>query len=134
MSVNSNNYNLGNISLDNEVIKEIALKAAIEIQGIHKIEEDFINKIWNFLIRKGAAHGVRLEFTNDSEVKITLKVGVEYGVNIPHVAGMAQESIKKAVEYMTGIAVTEVAIKIIEVQTKKDLTLKEELVKETADL
>lgn len=119
MNAESDNTSLGDISIDNEAIKKMALKAAIDIQGIHKIRKGFIKKIWNSLIKKYSADGVRLEFTNSSEVKITLKLMIEYGINIPYAADAVQETVKKVVEYMTGLAVTEVIVKIIDIQTKK---------------
>jgi len=118
--------NLGNISVDNEVIKSIALKAAMDIKGFHKIREGLIRKIWHSLTKKDRAQGVKLEFTNSSEVRITLKLTIEYGVNIPNAAVTVQENVKKTVEYMTGLVVIEVALKIIEIQIPKDTSLKEE--------
>lgn len=124
------NPNLGDISVDNEVIKNIALKAAIDTQGIYKIRKGFIRKIWDLVAKKESADGIKLEFTDDSELKVSLKLMIGYGVNIPYVAGAVQESVKKSVEYMTGLIVSEVVIKIIEIQTKKDITLKEGLEEE----
>lgn len=118
MSAEYNDTNLGDISVDNEVIKNIALKAATDTKGAYNIRKGFIKRIWGSLTKRDSAVGVRLEFVSSSEVKITLKLMIEYGVNIPYVAGTVQEAVKSAVEYMTGLAVTEVAVKIIEIQTK----------------
>jgi uncharacterized alkaline shock family protein YloU len=119
-----NNANLGDVSINNEVIKNIALKAATDIQGIHRIRKKLINKIWASLIKKDFAGGTKLEFADNSELKITLKLMVDYGVNIPYVAGAVQDSVKKTVEYMTGLTVTEVVVKIVEIKTQKDITMK----------
>ena len=126
MSAEYNDTNLGDISVDNEVIKNIALKAATDIDGICSIRKGFMKRVCNSLTRRDSAVGVRLEFRSGSEVKINLKLMIEYGVNIPHVAGAVQESVKNAVDYMTGLSVAEVAVKIIEIQTKKGAILKEE--------
>jgi uncharacterized alkaline shock family protein YloU len=132
MNAESDNTSLGDISVDNEAIKNIALKAATDIQGIHKIRKGIIKKIWALLFKKDYADGLKLEFTNSAEVKITLKLMVEYGVNIPYAAGAVQEAVKKVVEYMTGLAVTEVIVKIIRIQAGKNITLKEETEKKFA--
>jgi uncharacterized alkaline shock family protein YloU len=113
MSAKSNSTNFEKISVDNEVIKKIALKAATDIKGIHKIRKGVISKIWDTLTKKDSADGVRLEFTNSSEVKITLKLMVEYDVNIPYVAGAVQESVKRAVEFITDLVVIEVTVNIV---------------------
>jgi len=107
------NANFEKISVDNEVIKKIALKAATDVKGIYKIRKGVISKIWDALTKKDSADGVKLEFTNSSKVKITLELMVEYGVNIPYVAGAVQESVKRAVEFITDLVVTEVTVKIV---------------------
>ena len=112
---------LGNISVDNEVIKNIALKAATEIGGIYEIRKRRLAKMWNTLIKKNPACGVKLEFTDASELNITLKLLIEYGAKIPYAAEAAQENVKKAVEHMTGLTVAEVAVKIVGVHSEKDL-------------
>ena len=122
---------LGDISVDNAVIKNIALKAATEIEGIYEVGgEGRLAKMWNTLVKKSAARGVKLEFTDASELNITLKLLTEYGTNIPYAAGAVQERVKKAVEHMTGLTVAEVAVKIIGIHGKKDINLKEDLEKE----
>lgn len=119
MNTEYNGTNLGDISVDNEVIKNIALKAAADTKEIHAIQKGFIKRIWNLLIKRDSAVGVKLEFITGSEVKITLKLSIDYGVNIPSVAGTVQENVKSAVEYMTGVTVAEVAVKIVDIQTTK---------------
>ncbi len=104
---------LGDISVDNEVIKNIALKAAIDVNGIHEFKGGYISSIWNKLIRRGSARGVKLEFQNTSEVRIILKLLVEYGASIPHVAEEAQQNVKNVVEHMTGLNITEVVVNIM---------------------
>ena len=108
--------NLGDISIDNNVIKNIALKAAAEIPGIHEIRRGRLGKIWNTMTGKGPACGVKLEFASASELKITLRLMIEYSVNIPETADAVQECVKKAVEHMTGLTVNEVAVKIIGIE------------------
>jgi len=110
----------GDISVNNEVIKNIALKAATEIEGIHEIKRGRLGRIWRAVAKKSAASGVKLAFASDSEVSITLRLAVEYGRNIPDAAGAAQERVKKAVEHMTGLTVTEVAVKITGMQAKEE--------------
>ena len=107
------NAELGDISVDNEVIKNIALKAATDINGVYELKGGYISNIWNKLMRRGSARGVKLEFQNASEVKIILRLLVEYGVSIPDVAEEVQQNVKNVVEHMTGLNITEVAVSIM---------------------
>ena len=126
MSTEYSSTNLGDISINNEVIKNISLKASTEIEGIHEISRGYPEKIWKALTKKSSARGVKLEFANESEVTITLKLMIDYGMNIPDAAGAVQENVKKAVEHMTGLTVAEVAVKIVGIQPKKNIPLKED--------
>ena len=117
------NTELGDISVDNDVIRNIALKAATDINGVYELKGGYISSIWNKLIRGGTARGVKLEFQNASEVRIILKLVVEYGASIPYVAEEVQENVRKVVEHMTGLNISEVAVNIlgmVEVK-KKDM-------------
>ena len=125
MNTKYNDANTGNISVDNEVIKNIALKAATEVEGIHGIRRGRLGELWGSIAKKNAPLGVRLDFANDSELSITLKLTVEYGRNIPDAVGAAQERVKKAVEHMTGLTVIDVAVKITGMQARKDIQAKE---------
>lgn len=125
MNTEYDSTSLGQISINNEVIKNIALKAALEVDGIERIEKCRLGKIWNVLSRKGSAYGVKLEFINQSEIKVTLKLMIDYNVNIPDVASAVQENVKKAVEHMTGLTASEVSVKIIGMQAQKNIAIKE---------
>ena len=110
--------NLGNVSVDNEVIKNIALQAATDIEGIYKTRGSLMGKALHFLTKKERAYGVKLEFISDTELKISLQLTVGYGMNIPYITGTVQENVKRAIEYMTGLTVVEVNIKISQIDLK----------------
>ena len=120
MSTKYESSELGNISIDNEVIKNIALKAAIDVDGIHEAESGFFGKMWKALSKKNSGRGVKLEFTGGSELKIILNLTTEYGTNIPYAAGIAQENVKNSVEDMMGLTVNEVIVNIVRMQSKKE--------------
>ncbi|MFH0764242.1 MAG: Asp23/Gls24 family envelope stress response protein [Candidatus Omnitrophota bacterium] len=46
----------------------------------------------------------------ESEVKLTVSIIVEYGIDIPRVADEVQENVKRAVEKMTGLVLAEVDV------------------------
>ncbi len=120
MTAEYNDTNLGDISINNEVIKNIALKAATEIRGVYGIRTNPLKKIWNALRKREPAVGVSLEFSSASEVKLSLKITMGYGLNIPQYAAIVQENVKKAVEHMTGLTVTEVSVRIVELENRRD--------------
>ena len=46
----------------------------------------------------------------ESEVKLTVSIIVEYGIDIPRAADEVQENVKRAVEKMTGLVLAEVDV------------------------
>ncbi|MBU4376439.1 MAG: Asp23/Gls24 family envelope stress response protein [Candidatus Omnitrophica bacterium] len=113
------NIQLGDIRLDNEVIKNIAIKAATEVQGVHELQKGRIRDMWSTLTGKTSAMGARLDFRGNTELSIKLNLTVEYGVNITDAASAVQENVKKAVEYMTGLNVINVTVNIIGMHLRK---------------
>ncbi len=127
MSTEYDNTSLGDISVNNEVIKNISLKAATEVDEVHAIPQGRMGKLWNALTKKGPAGGVKLEFTDSTEVIITLRLMIKYGANIPDAAAAVQENVKKRVEHMTGLTVSEVVVKIIGMCAGEKMPLNEDL-------
>ena len=123
MSTEYNDSHLGDISVDNEVIKDIALTAASEVRGIHRLRENIFSRLLNSVTRKKISPCVKLEFTGDNEVKVSLKLMADYGINIPEVATVVQENVKKAIERMTGLTVTEVVVKITAIESNSAAAL-----------
>lgn len=119
MNTGYENINLGDIRVDNEVIKNISIKAATEIQGVYEMKRGRVRDMWNTLTGKTPAIGVKLEFRNNADIRIKLSLLVDYGVNITDAAAAVQESVKKAVEYMTGINVANVTVNIMGMHIRK---------------
>lgn len=69
--------------------------------------------------KKNFAKGIKVE-TGDKETKIDVNIIVEYGVRIPDVAYEIQTRVKKAVEGMTGLKVSEVNVHIQGVKTQQE--------------
>ena len=68
--------------------------------------------------KKNFAKGIKVE-TGDKDTKIDVNIIVEYGVRIPDVAYEIQTRVKKAVEGMTGLKVSEVNVHIQGVKTQQ---------------
>ena len=62
----------------------------------------------------------------NKEVRIDVNIIVEYGSRIPDVAYEIQTRVKKSVENMTGLKVSEVNVHVQGVKTEKEVEEKEE--------
>jgi len=107
---NDRTTDLGVVRINNEAITTIASVAALEVNGVHRMGEGaFPKTICEILCMKSRPKGIRIQL-NESEAKLTVSIIVEYGVDIPRIADEVQEMVKRAVERMTGMVLSEVDV------------------------
>ncbi len=116
----------GQIKIADEVVGIIAGLAATEIEGVAGMSGGLAGGIVEMLGRKNLSKGVKVE-VGERETAIDLYIIVEYGVEIPKVSWKIQESVKNAIETMTGLNVVEVNINIQGVNIEKESKDEEEL-------
>ncbi len=121
----------GNIKISEEVVGIIAGIAATEVEGVAGMSGGIVGGIAEILGRKNLAKGVKINL-NDDEVVVDIFVIVQFGVRIPDIAFKIQDQVKKSVEQMTGLKVTEANVHVQGVAMGKDKEAKEEIL-ETAD-
>ena len=102
---------LGTIRIADDVVKVIAGLAAMDIKGVAGMSGGFAGGIAELLGRKNLAKGIKVE-VGEKEAAIDLSVIIDYGMRIPDVAAQIQESVKNAVERMTGLTVVEANVNI----------------------
>lgn len=101
----------GSIKISDDVISVIAGLAATEVAGVAGMSGGVVGDITEILGRKNLSKGVKVA-VNDKNVTVDLFIIVDYGVRIPEVAWNIQENVKKAIENMTGLSVTDVNIHV----------------------
>lgn len=102
--------NMGIVKISDDVVSVIAGLAAAEIKGITGMSTGLTGGITQILGgKKSPSKGVKVN-VGEEGASIDIIVGVEYGIKIPEVAKAVQDSVKKAVETMTGLKVSAVNI------------------------
>ncbi|MDO8536178.1 MAG: Asp23/Gls24 family envelope stress response protein [Candidatus Omnitrophota bacterium] len=100
---------LGAVKINNNAITTIASIAAMEIKGVSKIGGGIGKTLFDFLCKKGTTKGVKIVVTA-SDIRLTVYITVEYGVDITRIADEVQENVKMAVEKMTGLVLSGVDV------------------------
>lgn len=116
------------IQIADDVVAVIAGKAVSEVNGVAGMSGGFAGGITEVLSgKKNLSKGIKVE-VGEKEVKIDVNIIVEYGVRIPDVAFEIQNRVKKAVEAMTGLNVSNVNVHVQGVKTieEKEETINEE--------
>ena len=100
------------IKISDDVVAIIAGKAVSEVTGVYEMAGGFAGGITEVLSgKKNLAKGIKVDIT-EKETKIDVNIIVEYGVRIPDVAFEIQNRVKKAVETMTGLKVSNVNVHV----------------------
>lgn len=108
------------VRIADDVVAVIAGIAAMEVEGVASMSGGVVGDIGERLVgKKNFAKGVKVQL-GEKEAIVDLYVVVEYGVRIPQVASQVQESVKRAVESMTGLDVVEVNIHVQGVSFQAD--------------
>lgn len=100
---------LGVVRISNEAITTIASIAAMEVRGIYKMGGGIGKTLYEALFKKISAKGVKIQM-KESEARLVVSIVVEYGVDIPKISDEVQENVKRAVERMTGLVLSEVDV------------------------
>ena len=106
---------IGNVQIADEVVAVIAGLAATEVEGVNKMYGNITNEIVSKLGMKKLSKGVKI-LINQDIVDVDLKLVLDYGVNIAKVSEEVQDSVKSAIETMTGLNVEEINIRIAGIQ------------------
>ena len=102
----------GIVKISDEVVEVIAGLAASEIDGIEGMSTTLVGGITQILSgKKNVSKGIKVNVGEDSAT-IDLYVVVKYGIKIGDVARKVQENVKKSIENMTGLSVTDVNIHV----------------------
>lgn len=118
------------IKISNDVIAVIAGVAVSEVPGVFGMSGGLAGGITEVLKgKKNLAKGIKVDAT-EKAAKIDVNIIVEYGTRIPDVAFEIQNRVKKTVENMTGLKVSEVNVHVQGVNTEAITSETESAVKE----
>lgn len=110
---------LGQIHISQRVITRIAAKVALAIPQVAAMAPNLAEAASEKIGRNLPGRGVDAVLTGD-EIELTLRLVIYYGCRIPDLALHIQQSVKDAVEQMTGCTVTAVHIVVQQLAFGKD--------------
>ncbi len=118
LSLEQDKETVNNITYANEVIAIISGVAANEVEGIAGMcASGGINEV--FGRNKNITKGVKVEIGSE-EAAVDIYVVIEYGTPIQKAATDVQESVRKAIEAMTGLHVVRVDVHVQGVSFEKE--------------
>lgn len=109
--------NVGVVQIADDVVAMIASLAATEVEGVSAMAGNITNELMGKVGVKKLTKGVRV-MVQDGKVRVDLAVTMEYGYNIPATCKQVQAKVKAAIENMTGLACSDVNIRIAGVRVR----------------
>ncbi len=117
-----------NVKISEEVVQSIAAVAVSEVKGV-SLPSSFADGIVEKFVKKNYNKNIRVEI-QEKEVTVEVHILVDYGMKIQPVAEELQELVKKNIETMTDLVVTQVNVCVDGIHFVKE-TKKTEAVEET---
>ena len=109
---------LGEVQIADEVVATIAGLAATEVEGVASMAGNVTKELIGKLGVKNLSKGVKVLVT-DYNVDVDLALNIDYGYSIMKVSEKVQDRVKSAIENMTGLEVSMVNIRIMNVNMDK---------------
>ena len=109
---------LGNIRIADDVVKTIAAKAAIDVEGVYKLAGGVVDEVSKMLGKKRPTNGVKVE-VGEVECSIEVYLVVKYGYKIPEVAEEVQKVVLEEVSRLSGLKVVEVNVYVQNVKIEE---------------
>lgn len=106
-----NDDTINSVKISNEAVATYAGIAISEVQGVYGMSGTLAGITEAISGKKSYTRGVKVE-VDEKSAKIDLNIIVEYGARIPDVAFEIQTKVKKSVETMTGLKVSEVNVNV----------------------
>ncbi len=110
---------LGDIRISDEVVANIAMIAAQEIEGVAHVLGGGTkpNELKNIVGIKNYSKDLRVEVC-EKIVSVDMAIVVKYGFSLPTVGKAVQERVRTSIENMTGLEVSDVNVRIASVELK----------------
>lgn len=108
------------LTYDDKVIEKIVGHALGNVGGLLAVTGGFFSNIKNNLVNSDSVtDGVSVE-VGSKEVAVDLAIIVEYGKDIPAIAGSIKAIVSQNVDTMTHLKVVEVNINVVDIRTKEE--------------
>ena len=101
----------GSVNLSEAVIAIIAWEAMREVDGFGGPAAGIPGDLAELIGRRNASRGVRIT-TEEKSVSVDVFINVRFGYSVTKVSRDIQEAITKAVQDMTGVAVSAVNVSV----------------------
>ena len=102
----------GSVMISEDVIGTIVAHAVEEVEGVAGLSTKPVADIADLIGKKNWGKGMKITISGDNTVAIDCNILVRYGQSVVTVAAAVQESIRNAVESMTGVVISGINVNV----------------------
>ena len=106
-----NKIDLGSVQVHKKVLAEIITSAIEGVHGVHLIQKNIGNRLFEMFGRKDFP-GIDIQVDDNHEVTLEVQVVVYYGLNIPDAARQVQATIKSAIDKTLDINLKDINVNV----------------------
>ena len=107
---------LGSLRFHHQVLSQIAAQAALRTPGVMRVGRPIPRGWREWLGLHPSRRPIHIR-TEGQNVKLNLMIIAAFGVHIPSIVSQVQETVKEAIEEMTGLNVVEVNVDVEGIDT-----------------
>jgi len=111
MELNNNSA----IRISDEVLADIAVKAALEVNGVAGVRQHLFSGARSLVNGKATNVSGVLLSASEKGMVVTVQIAVRFGVKIQDVCAQVQQAVAEAVSDMTGMEVASVNVVVVSV-------------------
>ena len=109
---------MGDVRISDEVVANIAVIAAGEIEGVaNVVGNSKSSELKNLVGMKNYSKAVKIDML-EKVVSVDMAIVVKYGFSLPAVGKAVQDRVKVSIETMTGLEVSDVNVRIAGIDMK----------------
>ena len=110
----------GSIQISEDVIAAVAASAVLETDGVSGLSTNLGSDIAEMFGMKNAGKGITLTAGKENSVCLDCDVIAGFGVSVFELAKNVQDSVRSAVESVTGLTVAQVNVNVCGIALPKD--------------
>ncbi len=110
----------GHLTFKEDVIAKITAIIAQDIPGLLSMSGNFLSSMKQAFGQSNLTKGITVEIVDDKAVELGLEIILEYNQSAPKVLEELKNRIGKQLDFMTGMKLTEINVRVVDTMSREE--------------
>lgn len=110
----------GHLTFKEDVIAKITAIIAQDVPGLLSMSGNFLSSMKQAFGQSNLTKGITVEIVDDKAVELGLEIILEYNQSAPKVLEELKNRIGKQLDFMTGMKLTEINVRVVDTMSKEE--------------